>query len=515
MIGFIRASFRVFRNRRVMLGSFFVLILTYVTHLILYSQIPRFDNPSCFWPILIMLSGMFWPALWGCVIAGTSPRDEMRQGTLEFLLATPITPKRLIIGMSFVPLMIIIILCFASIPSILLCLLRLGENILWIPPIITFLIMLPLIWFLIILSVWGGSKLDEYQNVIPVAMIPVLFFFVFVGMLTLFIWGNIDIPVLSYFLIAYGLANLVNPVVTLIRSRSFAIEDLEKQRDPNAKTISRFFAFMRRDEGTIFSRDEGVSKYMTLEMVRQQAIGGPFINRQTTRDIIIVALFLLSPIVLIVFMKHEPGMYSVLGIPFVIVMVFCAIYAATNAMSAMLNERASLRLDSMRITLIPLTEITDTKEGVAAMLPTIVLKWIMLFFILWMIIADFFQPLSVLVVTLCFMVQAWMALNLSARLGLFFGFHSSDELEGNLWVCSSLFVWLGTPYILQFLTRDSSNVLIPYIASLSPIHALLSISSQPLDIFTIMPFVVGLVLQYAIFILIARLNQNKMRYAWR
>ncbi len=254
---------------------------------------------------------------------------------------------------------------------------------------------------------------------------------------------------------------------------------------------------------------------MTLEQVRQQTIGGPLIHRQTVRDIMIVALFLLSPIVLIACMKHEPGMYSVLGVPFVIILVCCVIYAALNAMSEMLNERSSLRLDSMRITLIPLSEITDTKESVAAMLPTIAIKWMMLFFIIWMIIADFFQPLSVLVVTLCFIVQAWMALHLAARLGLLLGFHSSDELEGNLWVFSSLFVWLGAPYILHLMMRESSNVLIPYIASISPIHALLSISFQPLEISILLPFVVGLALQYVIFILIARFNQNKMRYAWR
>ena len=372
--------------------------------------------------------------------------------------------------------------------------------------------MMPVIWLHLIFSVWEGSQFNQQTGYFFVSMFIVfgcVYFFVHT------IWGKYNIPFISWVLIVSADANLLIIFIKQKKSAPFGIEDLEKQRDPDAKNISHFFAFMRRDEGTIFSKDEGVSKYMTLEQVRQQTIGGPFINRQNVRDSIIVALFLLSPIVLIAFMKHEPGMYSVLGIPFVIVLAFCAIYAASNAMSEMLNERASLRLDSMRITLIPLTEITDTKEIVAAMLPTIAIKWMMLYFILWMIVADFFQPLSVLVVTSCFIVQAWLVINLAARLGLLFGFHSSDELEGQLWVFSSLFAWLGAPYILHLMARGSSNVLIPYIASISPIHALLSISFQPLDISTIMPFVVGLALQYAIFVLIARFNQNKMRYAWR
>ncbi len=433
------------------------------------------------------------------------------------MLATPITPKRLIIGMSIAPLMITMVLCFASMPSMLCCLFRLDTGVSWAPSFITLLLMLPVIWLLLILSIWGGSKVDQYQAGIPGAIGYALVCFICISIFVIVMWGVIKI---WFILIHSGF--LFFPFMLWDRKKwkkkwltPFAIEDLEKQRDPDAKTISGLFAFLRRHEGTIFSNEEGVSKYMTLEQVRQQTIGGPFIHRQNVRDIMIVALFLLSPIVLIAFMKYEPGIYSVLGVPFVIILACCAIYAATNAMREMLNERSSLRLDSMRITLIPLTEITDTKENVAAMLPMITMKCLVIFFVLWMVVVDFFQPLSVLVVTLCFIVQAWMVLNLAARLGLLLGFSSSDELEGQLWVFSSLFAWLGAPYILHLMARGSSNVLIPYISSLSPIYALLSVSFQPLNISTIMPFVVGLALQYVIFILIARFNQNKMRYAWQ
>jgi len=441
----------------------------------------------------------------------------MRQGTLEFLLATPITPKRLILGMSIAPLMITMVLCFASIPSMLCCLSRLDAWGSWMPSFITLLLMPPVIWFLLILSVWGGSKVDQYQSGVSGALGYALVCFMCIFLFVIIMWGGLK---MWYILIHSGLLFL--PFMLWDRKKwkkkwltPFAIEDLEKQRDPNAKTISGLFAFLRRHEGTIFSHEEGVSKYMTLEQVRQQTIGGPFIHRQNVRDIMIVALFLLSPLVLLAFMKYEPGIYSVLGVPFVIILTCCSIYSATNAMREMLNERSSLRLDSMRITLIPLTEITDTKETVAALLPMIIMKWLMIFFILWMVVVDFFQPMSVFVVTGCFIVQAWLALNLAARLGLLLGFSSSDELEGQLWVFSSLFAWLGAPYILWLMVGDSSNVLIPYIASISPVHSLLSISFQPLDISTIMPFVVGLALQYAIFVLIAHFNQNKMRYAWR
>ena len=513
MIGFIRASSRIFRNRRVMLGSFVALILTYITHLIIYSQITRFDNnSSCFWPVLITLSGLFWPTLWGCIIAGTSPRDEMRQGTLEFLLTTPITPKRLILGMTFAPLMITMVLCFSSIPSILICLFRLEMGFSWISPILVFMLMMPMIWLHLFISVLEGSQFNLQTGYAFSSMFMVfgsVYFFVIA------IWGHFNLPFSTWIIFVYAVVNLLINFIKQKKSASFAIEDLEKQCDPKTKTISGLFAFLRRYKGTIFSQDEGISKYMTLEQMRQQTIGGPLTQRQNVRDFTIVILFLLSPFVLLLFIKYEPGIYSVLGIPFVVVLLLCAADTISNAMGEMLNERSSLRLDAIRITLIPLTEITDTRERVASMLSTITVKWVMLFFVIWMVVVDFFQPLSVLVVMVCFIVQAWLVLKLAARLGLLIGFYSKDMLEGNLWVLSSLFAWLGAPYILHLMARSSTNVLIPYIASISPIHALLTISFQPLDISIIMPFMVGLALQYAIFVLISRFNQNKMRYAWR
>ncbi len=240
MIGFIRASFRIFRNRRVMLGSFFTLILTYVTHLIIYSQIPRINNPSCFWPILITLSGMFWPALWGCIIAGTSPRDEMRQGTLEFLLATPITPKRLIFGMTFAPFMITMVLCFASIPSILICLFRLEAGFSWISPILTFILMMPVIWVHLIFSVWEGSQFNQQTGYTFSFMFMVfgsVYFFVHA------IWGSINIPFITWVLYVYAVANLVINFIKRKNQRRSPLKTWKNNAIPTPRLSAGFLRF--------------------------------------------------------------------------------------------------------------------------------------------------------------------------------------------------------------------------------------------------------------------------------
>lgn len=520
MIGFIRASSRFLRDRRILMGSFLSVILSLVTLVWLNALHPSLSNLDPSMGIDYVLGGFFWPIVWGIVVASSLPQDEHRQGTLELLLVTPITPRRLVLAMSITSILITTLLFIAVFPGLFIVLSVNSDTIVMARAFWLAILSQPVVWILLFSSVWFSAsprRSITERNLTPLEIIMVILYFLFIAFVaSTRLKNSLAFPIL---LASPLFINVLIPLIdSMWRSVPFSLEGMESRTDSITPKIGGLMAFLRSHKGTIFEREEGISKYETLERVRQQTLGGPFLQEQTVRDVTITALFLLSPIALIVFVFPQYSMHTFLCVSFGILLLLSMFSAAQTALSQMLEERSTLRLDSIRTTLLPLHEVTQVKEGVARILPQTVLKWFLLFGLVEAFLSGF--SLSSFVIVGFLALQGWLALSLAARLGLCLGLSARDNFEGILWIVLLFFFWLIAPLLLA--TVLPHYVHLPPLASsflplaaISPLYAIFSQSTYILHWQSVLLVLAGLCVQGLIWFGFDWNNQRIIRSAWR
>lgn len=520
MIGFIRASSRFLRDRRILLGSFLAVILSLVSIVwlnALRSSYTRVDLNS---GIVLVLMGFLWPSLWGMIVASILPKDEYRQGTLELLLAIPITPRRLVLAMSITPILITSLLFIAVSPGLFIVLSLKGNVIVLTRACWVALLCQPLVWFLLFSSVWFSASARcsiTRRNLTPLEIIMVVCYMIFIiAIASTRLRNSLAFPLL---MASPLFINVLIPLIdSMWRSVPFSLEDMESRTDSVTKKIGGLLAFLRSHQGTIFEREEGISKYETLEQIRQQTLGGPFLQEQMVRDITFTGLFLFSPLALIIFIFPQYSMLPFLRISFGVLLLLSMISAAVTALREILEERSTLRLDSIRTSLLSLREVTRVKEWVARILPQTVLKWYLIFGLVEAFLSGF--SFFTFVVVGFLGVQGWLALSLAARLGLRLGLSARDNFEGILWIALIFFFWLIAPFLLAAVLPLYANLppavtfLLPVVV-ISPLYTLFSASSQIIQWQTALILLAGLGLQGLLWYGCDWYNQRIIRSAWR
>ncbi len=515
MVGYLRASIRLLRDRRILLGSFLAVILSFAT---LFGGIEAFANAISiqYQGVFLVLTGFFWPMLWGILLASLLPKDEYRQGTLELLLLTPISPQRLVFAMSLAPILITTILYIAIFPGFFLYLSikhdpTLSNQVLW-----TCMLFQPITWFLIVFSVWTSATKtgSEAGGIGKNMLIWVAFGFCFLFIFE--VWHRKQSFFMLFFPILF-LGNMLFPIIAAVRrSIPFSIEELNASTDTIQTRIGDLFALLRRKEETIFEHEQEVSKYLTLEQIRQQTLGGSLLQEQTVRDVTFTALFLSIPFVLIVFFVSYPFFLSLLRYGFAFLLLLAMTYTTVQSMREILEERNSLRLDFIRITLIPIAEVTHVKEWVAKILPNTVMKWCLGFGAVWALFAN--CSLHTLLVFGFYALQAWLALSISARIGIRLGLSTRDLFEGTLWMGLAFFLWILVPTLIGYsfsldpVSFGVNSILL--LTGISPLCVIQWLGGDTLQSISWFYVLWGLGFQWIFYVGLDHINQKKIATAW-
>ena len=517
MIGYIRASSRFLRDRRILLGSLISVILSFISVLCLSAL---FGNGaySTIESVILVFAGLLWPMLWGNIVAGILPKDEYRQGTLELLLMTPITPRKLVFAMSASPIVIATILYCAVFPVFFILFSNPMNHAMALCAFFTALIFIPISWMTIVSTLWTAASktTDEEQTATKIFSLGSM---VCASSLMIFpFWMNLSKYYFEFSFVIMALGSLILASGSVInRTDPFSLEDMDAPVDPISKRVAGLMALFRKQQETIFEREDGISKYETLERIRQQTLGGPLLLEKTIRDISFTALFLVSPFVLIIFILPGMAMSAFFCVGYVAVLFVTTFYTASTAMKEMLEERSTLRLDSIRTTLLSISDVTRAKEWTAKILPFTVLKWSLAFGGVWILLGHFSFE-SVIVVGLC-AVQAWLALSISARLGLRLGLSARDVFEGVLWIVLIFCFWILVPYLgALFVSPDFLGgvplVLFQFVEKASPLFIIHHLSFGTLHVSMYLQLAGAFFLQWSICFGLDCLNNRRIGAAW-
>lgn len=520
MTGFIRASSRFLRDRRILLGSFVTLLLAAISLVAVFALTVDYPKDVLLRGFYLVLAGLFWPSTWGSIVASILPKDERRQGTLEMLMVAPFTPPRLALALSVAPLFITAILFAAIFPGVYLCLASFQSPGALLHTLGIFAVCLLFSGIQQVESVWRTviplkpkeRELEQKISGIYAVIITVIF--------PICLMLNNDpekIVFLNIIIIIPVCPLVITGAVLFFRESSLSIEEDEAKADSIGQKIGGLLASLRSRQGTIFEREEGVSKYETLERIRQQTLGGPLLEQQTYRDVIMTILFLLTPIVLIVFFLHPVSILPAFRIVYGLLILLAMFFSAANAAREMLQERSSLRLETIRTTLLPLSEVTRVKEWIAKLLPFTLIKWITIFGFVWTIASEF--SIRSFIVSLFFITQGGLALSLSARLGLRLGLSARDEYESVLWIGLLFFFWTIAPFLVavvlpHYLTLPTAIAAFIPLAAISPAYSIYSAPAQILQWPDAFILLAGLGLQALIWRALDRNNQQTIRAAW-
>ncbi|MEW6234020.1 MAG: hypothetical protein AB1656_01410 [Candidatus Omnitrophota bacterium] len=442
MTGFLQYSFRLFRDRRAAYGAWLVMLLSYAAAIYLSSAIDGRFSILRRMPEAIALAASFWPAVWGAVFAAALLHDEHSRGTLETLMTLPLSPHRLTIAIAVAPAVMTAALFIAVAPAPLLCLSTLESA----PDIrkialfflIAFLVAEYAIWRAIHAGALGIPLGSNIMNTINGTAI-VYYFLLLIVYSPIFTGPRMFFAFLLILFIP-SLFHRKSPTEKL-----FDLERLERLADPHPTTIAGLFAFLRRREKTIFPKEDDGSKYMTLETIRQQTLGGPLHRLESVKGVALFGLVIFLPILTLLAIFDHKTSLIVLQFVYAIALAVSAFYAASYVMRETLDERRSLRLDSMRITLIPLSEILEVKEYLTLLLPNAALKWLFGYVALLALLSDPLGAIPFLAAAAIYGLQGWLMLRIAARLGIRIGLSAKDDLEGVLWSASTLAAWMLLP----------------------------------------------------------------------
>lgn len=472
MWGIIRASRRFLRDRRVMLGCLIALLLSLLSELILYSLILQERIEPGVAVVAAAVGAVGWPLLWGATFAVALCQDEFRSGTVETLLTLPASVRQTMIGLSAAPLMAVYLLYLTAAPALLLnlMLLELRYDHVWLVAgvgIAGALVIAPLTIYACVLAGASARNLGSgFMQALSMAFTGVyvigLSGMIVYLLLKADLWRNV-------MLLLFPLAFAPYFISIQKQRNAFDFESWESQTDGVTKRIAGLFAFVRREKGTIFERDEGVSKYRTVEEIRQQNIDGPLTRNPTIRDITATILLLVSPLLLLFVLSGETVLVALMRYVFAVLLGAGVFAAMTGGMREMLDERLSLRLDSLRITLMPMNELTETKEHVASLNAFTALKWVFGAGCVFALMLCWRRPLEFAACAGLFGLAAYIALAVGARAGSAIGLAAKDEMEGLLWcVCVSV-LWLIAPVAIAFSSSAFPEAAsMPWAANLSP-----------------------------------------------
>ena len=303
MPGILRASWRFFRDRRVLLGSLVIFLLSTGTEIFLYSLILHETIPPVWIPIVLVMGAVGWPVLWGSILAAAIVQDEMRTGALEMLLATPVSPLRLITAMSGVPTLIALLLICAGLPGMALGYILQAESLPHGPLVIGLglLASLPLT----ALAVWVSVYCSASNSSIRSSLQEAVGWSIFALYLLLLVMLGVQVWLIGWNVWRQGFAFLVYMLVmffmfsyNLRHKTPLVLETLRPGSTIHYGRIASLYALLRKSQETIFPREEGVSKYETVEEIRQQNSNGPLTQLRQIREITLVILFLLTPFLL-------------------------------------------------------------------------------------------------------------------------------------------------------------------------------------------------------------------------
>lgn len=514
MIGFIRASSRFLRDRRILLGSFIAVCLSHISLLWVFSAISPDSFLVSLKGIYLVFAGMFWPLLWGIILSSILPREEYRQGTLELLLLTPVSPYRMVGALWIISLVITNILIVAVFPALFLCfsLMNAPEaRMEWAWDVITFL---PVVWFALLLVLLSGSSSKNGQENGAVSLCILFLLLAFAV-----VWHSYHTHLFTggrEFLIIFPMSiPAISQIASVVLKKPFPIEEWNhawRSRSQNRSMSRNLFSDLYR---ALAEKNETIPIYDTLERIRNRRPDGAIEENKTFSTILYIELILITAIVLL----NRTVWNTVLTVERVGILIawllpIALFFIASTAMREILIERRSRRLESLCLTLLSLREILRFKEFAASIRSWTVMKWVFIGgSMLATIGEDSLNFRLALFILLCGL-QLWLAFRIAARVGFWLGANVKDELEGILWILLGLIFWGFIPWVgLKAIPADwihhSFFFSIQSILSLSPFYIIVTLSSVS-SWFSFLPALFGLLVQWLGYVWIGWASEKRI-----